>query len=73
MSQSSLNYYDVEYISPAGYAGTHKALQASSVVEAATISPEMLCYSTDYVPSQFTVVAVNPTKDSDKPIQTPYN
>jgi hypothetical protein len=63
-----MKYYDVDYISPAGNSGIHTAVEAESVIEAATKSPIMLSYGTPWRPEQWTVIAVIPTPKHNMPM-----
>lgn len=64
MSTTTLNYFDVTYITPSGTEGTHYAVKASSIQEAIELTPIMLAYGTPWHPDEFKVVSAKP---SDNP------
>ena len=57
-------YFDVEYKNPQGIKGTHYAVKADSVEEAALISPIYITYSSLFKPEDFTVLSVKPSEFS---------
>jgi len=62
------DYYDVTYRTPAGNMGTHVAMQANSVADAVTRTPIMLSFSTQWHPSEFTVLSIIPTPVENRPV-----
>jgi hypothetical protein len=66
-----MKYYDVTYESPSKIIGIHHAVDAESVIEAASKSPEMLSYGTPWKPEEWTVLAVVPTPKDNEPVDDP--
>ena len=60
-------YFDVRYLSPTGALGKHNAVEAVSAAEAKILSPRMLCYGTEWDPSEFTVLSVTESTSPPQP------
>lgn len=60
-------YFNVHYLTPSNSPGIHTAVQANSYRDAIIRSPIMLCWGTNYLPSQFTITLVTRTPKEDLP------